>query len=70
MKALERYWTANEAKAALDVKSGDSNDLTYSIDESESIIPDRTLDRGTARRDWAVPPSGVRRASLNLSFRC
>lgn len=43
MKAIERYWTANEAKAALDQKADDSGDLTYSIDESESIIPDRTL---------------------------
>jgi hypothetical protein len=43
VKTFERYWTASEAITALDRKSGTSNDLTYSIDESESIIPDRTL---------------------------
>jgi len=43
VKTFERYWTASEATAALDQKSGDSDGLNFSIDESESIIPDRTL---------------------------
>jgi hypothetical protein len=43
VKAFERYWTSHEAKTAFDRKSGDSDCLIYSIDESESIVPDRTL---------------------------
>ncbi|MFC7339482.1 hypothetical protein ACFQY0_19980 [Haloferula chungangensis] len=43
VKAIERYWTANDAALALKLKSSDLDELTYSIDESESIIPDRTL---------------------------
>ena len=43
VKTIERHWTADEAKAALDQKSDGSDYLTYSIDESESIIPDGTL---------------------------
>jgi len=43
VQAFERYWTATEAKAALDQKTSDDDGLNYSVDESESIIPDRTL---------------------------
>ena len=43
VKAFERYWTANESEVALEQKSGVSDGLIYSVDESESIIPDRTL---------------------------
>ena len=43
VKAFERYWTENESKVALDQKSGVHDGLIYSVDESESIIPDRTL---------------------------
>ncbi|MEP4076829.1 hypothetical protein [Haloferula sp.] len=43
VKTIERHWTPDGAKAALDQKSDGSDDLTYSIDESESIIPNRTL---------------------------
>lgn len=43
VKTFERYWTASEAIAAHDQKSSVNNGLNYSIDESESIIPDRTL---------------------------
>lgn len=43
VKTLERYWSANEAQAAFDQKTSDDDGLDYSVDESESIIPDRTL---------------------------
>lgn len=43
VKTLERYWTSSEAIAAHSQKSSENNGLDYSIDESESIIPDRTL---------------------------
>jgi hypothetical protein len=43
VKTLERYWTANEAQAALDQKTAEDDGLNYSVDESKSIIPDRTL---------------------------
>lgn len=43
MKAFKRYWTADEAKSALDQKFGERDGLIYSMEESESIIPDRTL---------------------------
>jgi hypothetical protein len=43
VKAFERYWTSNEANTALNQKRAETNGLTYSINESESIIPDRTL---------------------------
>jgi hypothetical protein len=43
VKVFERYWTENESRVALEQKSGVSDGLIYSVDESESIIPDRTL---------------------------
>ncbi|MEB3210624.1 MAG: hypothetical protein VKL39_04690, partial [Leptolyngbyaceae bacterium] len=43
VKTFERYWTANESKLALEQKYGVSDGLIYTVDESESIIPDRTL---------------------------
>ena len=43
MKSFDRYWTASEADVALAQKNGTSDGLGYRVDESESIIPDRTL---------------------------
>lgn len=43
VKSFERYWSADKAEAALEKKSGNSDGITYAIDESGSIIPDRTL---------------------------
>lgn len=43
VRAFERYWTAEEAQAALGRKAADDDGLNYSVDVSESIIPDRTL---------------------------
>ena len=43
IKVLERFWTENEAQAALDQRSDNSDGLTYSVNESEWIIPNRFL---------------------------
>lgn len=43
VKSFDRYWTAYEAKIALEQTRSISDGLVYTVDESESIIPDRRL---------------------------
>jgi hypothetical protein len=43
VKSFDRFWTASEAESALTEKANALDGLDYSVDESESIIPDRTL---------------------------
>lgn len=40
---IERYWTNEEAQTALKGRLDGLNELEFSVTESESIIPDRTL---------------------------